>query len=365
LNLRNKLTATYMFEYLYKNKVVWMVMVLFLGFFFQFSLDVIFSLIYRNHSLFGPWYSYVFSVSMSLIIVYGLIKVSVWINKRYSWEKAPDSHFYTQIIMVTMFAVFMVLLLRFIVTTIMFPGGFIRLLDEVVIAVFFSVVSLLLVFIDLGINLLHKWRYSLAEIERFKKENLETQFEMLRMQVNPHFLFNSLNTLSSLIYQNQDTASQFVRELSSVYRYILEKRKSELSTLDEELLFIDSYKYLLSLRFDKKLVFEMSVDENSKEKMIVPLTLQILIENAVKHNVISAKKPLTIAISTHSNNTLEVRNNLQPKQTSSYSSGIGLDNIRSRLEILTDRQIEVEKTEEEFIVRVPLLSIHKDKLVNW
>lgn len=362
---RIELTATNMFEYLYKNKVVWMTMVLIIGFFFQFSLDVIFSLIYRNHSLFGPWYSYAFSVGMSLIIVFGLIKVGVWINQRYSWETAPGSRFYTQIILVTLFAVFMVLLLRFLVTSLVFPGSFIRLLDEVVIAVYFSFISLLLVFIDLGFNLLQKWRYSLAEIERFKKENLETQFEMLRMQVNPHFLFNSLNTLSSLIYQNQDIASQFVRELSSVYRYILEKRKSELSTLDEELLFIDSYKYLLSLRFDKKLIFDLSIDENAKEKVIVPLTLQILIENAVKHNVISTKKPLKISISTQNNSILEVRNNLQPKQTSSYSSGIGLDNIRSRLEILTDRQLEVIKTDEEFIVKVPLLTKHKDKLVNW
>jgi len=354
-----------MFEYLQKNKIVLGCTVVFLGLFFQFSLDVIFSLIYKNHSLIGPWYGYVFSVGMSLIIIIGLIKVAAWINKHYSWEKAPDSRFYTQIILVTIFAVFMVLLLRFIITSIMLPGGFIRLLDEVVIAVYFTFVSLLLVFIDMGFNLLQKWRLSLAEIERFKKENLETQFEMLRMQVNPHFLFNSLNTLSSLIYQNQDTASQFVRELSSVYRYILEKRKSELSTLEEELLFIDSYKYLLSLRFDQKLVFEISIDDSAKEKLIVPLTLQILIENAVKHNVISAKKPLNISISTLTNNMLEVRNNLQPKQTSSYSSGIGLDNIRSRLEILTDRQIEVTKTDGEFVVRVPLLAKHKDKLVNW
>lgn len=354
-----------MFEYLQKNKLLFAVVIVLTGIFFQFSLDVIFSLIYRNHSLISAWYGYVFSIGMSLIIIGGLIRVAAWLNKHYSWEKAPGSRFYTQVVFVTIFAVFGVLLLRLMVTTLIKPGSFIRLLDEMVIAVYFTFVSLLLVFIDLGFNLLHKWRYSLAEIERFKKENLETQFEMLRMQVNPHFLFNSLNTLSSLIYQNQDTASQFVRELSSVYRYVLEKRKSELSSLSEELLFIESYKYLLSLRFDKKLIFEINIDESALEKQIVPLTLQILIENAVKHNIISNKKPLKISINTLTNNMLEIKNNLQPKQTSSYSSGIGLDNISSRLEILTDRQPEVLKTTDEFIVRVPLLAKHKDKLVNW
>ena len=144
----------------------------------------------------------------------GLLKLSEWLNRNYSWETAPGTRFYVQIFLVTGFIVVLVVVIRLSVKMIIAPGGFIRLLDEVIYAVFFFFFGLIIVFVDLGINLLNKWRFSLAEIERFKKENLETQFEMLRMQVNPHFLFNSLNTLSSLVYQNQDMASNFVRELS-------------------------------------------------------------------------------------------------------------------------------------------------------
>ncbi len=339
--------------------------VVFLGFFFQFSLDVIFSLIYRNHSLISPWQSYAWSMAMSLIIMYGLVKLSQWMNRRFTWEHAPGSRFYIQIILITLAVVVMVTVLRMLIKMLVSPGQFVRLLDEVVIAVFFFIMGMLLVFLDVGINLLNKWRNSLAEIERFKKENLETQFEMLRMQVNPHFLFNSLNTLSSLIFQNQEQAGNFVRELSSVYRYILEKRKTEVVTLKEELEFTNSYIYLLGLRFENKLVFDLQIDDKYMEKIVVPLTLQILIENAVKHNVVSMKRPLTISIVTQPDNTLVVSNNLQPKSAGTYSSGIGLDNIRSRLEILTDREMRVEKTDTEFVVTVPLLDKTQGKLTNW
>jgi LytS/YehU family sensor histidine kinase len=245
------------------------------------------------------------------------------------------------------------------------PNDFIRLLDEMIYATFFFVFSLILVFVDLGINLLNKWRYSLGQIEKFKKENLETQFEMLRMQVNPHFLFNSLNTLSSLVYQDQDLAANFLRELSSVYRYMLEKRKSDLVTVEEEMEFTKSFIYLLSLRFDKKLIFQVDVPATVYKKEIVPLTLQILIENAVKHNVVSMKRPLNINVYIENEESIVVKNNLQLKDDETYSSGIGLNNIRTRLELVTDRPLDVVEDETYFIVKVPILKRHDNKLSKW
>lgn len=354
-----------MFEYLYKKKLIWILFVIFLGCFFQFSINVIFSLIYRNHSLLGNIQSYLFSIAISFGVMYGLVKLGGWMNKTLSWEKSPGGRFYLQIFAITFFVILMVMGIRTLFNLFIFPVGFIRLLDEVVVGVFFFFVTLLLVFIDLGIHLLDKWRISQAEIERFKKANLETQFEMLRTQVNPHFLFNSLNTLSSLIYENQDTASNYVREMSSVYRYILEKRKSDIVTLREELNFTESYVFMLSLRFEDKIKFELNIDSRFHDKVVAPLTLQILIENAVKHNVVSQKKPLTIQIFTRNDNTLVVKNNLQAKANNSYSTGIGLDNIKNRLKILTDREMVVEKTETDFIVTVPLLDAKENKLINW
>lgn len=338
---------------------MWIILIILLGCFFQFSLDVIFSLIYKTQGLFTHWINYVISIGITIIIVYGLVFMTEWINRRYSWEKSPGNRLYVQIIMITLFVVIMVTALRHLLKITFFPDQFVRLLDETIIAVFFVIMALLLVLIDIGVNLLNKWRFSLAEIERFKKENLETQFEMLRVQVNPHFLFNSLNTLSSLIYQDQDMASHFVRELSSVYRYILEKRKADIVSLKEEVEFTDSYRYLLGLRFDKKLIFNINIDEQLLDKKVIPLTLQILIENAVKHNIISAKKPLEIKIHSQEDNTLKISNNLQKKDSDTYSSGIGLSNISSRLQILTDRKLQVNESNNEFCVTVPLLEQHE------
>jgi len=356
LNLDKNESKSHMFEYLRQNRLVFVLSTAFMGLFFQFMIDVIFSLIYRNASIISPWHAYLLSVVMSFIIILGLFRLASLINKRYSWESSPGSRFYIQVVMVVAFIVLGVMILRLILNLVFASGGFIRLLDEIIVAVFFFLFGLLVVFLDIGIILLNKWRFSLAEIERFKKENLETQYEMLRIQVNPHFLFNSLNTLSALIYQNQDTAANFVREMSSVYRYILEKRKSELAPLREEMDFTDSYRYLLSLRFDQKLIFEMDVSEICFDMFIVPLTLQILIENAVKHNIVSLKKPLTIRIFTENDKRLVVQNNLQKKPVTSYSSGIGLENIRSRLAFISGKNLIVIQSETDFIVKIPLIS---------
>jgi two-component system, LytTR family, sensor kinase len=354
-----------MFEYIFKQRKLWISSGIFLGVFFQFSLDVIFSLIYRNHSLLSPLPGYLFSIVISFIIMYSLIKLSDWMNRKYAWERTPDNRFYIQVTLITFMVVLLIMGLRALVNSVFNPGGFIRLLDEVVIATYFITISLLLVFADLGVQLLNKWRLSQAEIERFKKDNMETRFEMLRLQINPHFLFNSLNTLSSLIHQNQDIASDYVKEMSQVYRYMLEKRKSEIVTLAEEMDFTRSYIYMLCLRFDEKIKFTLTVDSTYNHKVIVPLTLQILIENAVKHNIVSLKKPLLIEIFTNLDNTLTVRNNLQAKAESSYSSGIGIENIKSRLEFLTDRKMIIEKTTSNFSVTVPLLDVNDDKVRDW
>ncbi|NCU36357.1 hypothetical protein EOM75_10135 [Candidatus Falkowbacteria bacterium] len=354
-----------MFEYIYQRKILWLLLGVMLGLAFQFSLDVIFSLIYRNHSLISPPTNYLFSIAITFIIMYGLAKLAGWMNRRVSWEKAPGVRFYFQIIAITIFVLMVVMGLRTLINLLLSEGQFIRLTDEVVVSVYFLVVSLLLVFLDIGLHLLTRWRNSLAEIERFRKENLETQFEMLRMQVNPHFLFNSLNTLSSLIYQNQDTAASYVREMATVYRYILEQRKADIVKLHEEMTFVRSYMVLLSLRFEDKIAFDVNISDDYNEKVVPPLTVQILIENAVKHNIASLRKPLHISISTRPDNTLVVTNNLQPKADAGYSTGIGLGNIQSRHSLLTDRQATVTKTDDTFTVAIPLLDARENKLINW
>ena len=188
-----------------------------------------------------------------------------------------------------------------------------------------------------------------------QEENIISQFETLKSQINPHFLFNSLNVLSSLIYIDKDKASKFVRQLSKVYRYILDSKDRELITLEDELPFIESYIFLLKTRFDKNLIVNQDLPVDKQHHKIAPMVLQLLIENAIKHNIISKTKPLTIDISVIDNKYLQIKNNLQLKTSTEITSQIGLKNIQKRYEYLCNKKIDIKQTEEYFTVRIPLI----------
>lgn len=189
-----------------------------------------------------------------------------------------------------------------------------------------------------------------------QRENIKSQFEVLKNQVNPHFLFNSLNVLSSLIYIDKDAAAKFVRQLSKVYRYVLEYKDKETVSLQNELDFLESYIFLLKTRFDKNLVISTNIPPKFNQKRIVPMALQLLLENAIKHNVISKKKPLMIDISVDKNDYLVISNNLQRKSSVEMSSNIGIKSINKRYEYITDDKVIINKTEEDFTVKLPLVN---------
>jgi hypothetical protein len=167
-------------------------------------------------------------------------------------------------------------------------------------------------------------------------------------------IFNSLNTLSSIIEDDPKTATQFVQKLASVYRYVLAQRDKETVSLKEELSFIDSYVYLNKIRFGENLKVEILVDESFRQKQIATLTLQLLLENAIKHNVISKDKPLSIEIGV-SNSRIYVKNNLQTKMVHAESNGIGLSNIISRYKYLSKEEVIVSSSNNYFEVSVPLI----------
>ncbi len=199
------------------------------------------------------------------------------------------------------------------------------------------------------------WRKTTLEKESLKRSTITAEFESLKNQVNPHFLFNALNTLSSLIEEEPKTASRFVQKLSSVYRYLLSQKDKELVSLGEELDFMQSYVFLNQIRFGSNLHVNIDVPKEHLHKEIVTLTLQMLLENAIKHNVISAEKPLHINI-TASNQYLCVSNNLQPKTVLTESNGIGLSNIQNRYGFLSNQEVRIQKDKDTFSVCVPLLS---------
>lgn len=181
------------------------------------------------------------------------------------------------------------------------------------------------------------------------------RFDALKNQLDPHFLFNSLNVLTSLIEEDPDQAQKFTTSLSKVYRYVLEQKNKDLVTVDEELNFAKTYVRLLKMRFEDSIVFEIPEKCTQPEAKIVPLSLQLLLENAVKHNVVNASRPLHIKVY-EEGGTLVVSNNLQEKQVVNKSSGVGLQNIRQRYNILTNRGVTINKTVSDFSVALPMLT---------
>ena len=181
----------------------------------------------------------------------------------------------------------------------------------------------------------------------------------MKNQVNPHFLFNSLNALTSMIHDQPDKAVEFVQKLSKVYRYILEIKNKEMISLREEMECIYAYQFLLKMRFGDNVRFHIDIPEDHMGCHIVPLSIQILLENAIKHNVISTGKPLSISIQLAKNGNLIVSNNLQKKNVVNGSTKTGISNINSRYQLLTGKQVEVIVTQEQFSVSVPLIHVEE------
>lgn len=195
-----------------------------------------------------------------------------------------------------------------------------------------------------------------VKAEQLKREATQAQFAALKNQVNPHFLFNSLSILSSLVEVDTRLSIQFISRLSKAYRYILEQRDSERVSLKTELDFLDSYTFLLNIRFDGKLKIVQHVSaEDALKYGIAPLTLQLLVENAVKHNQMSAEKPLLVTIQTDGD-YLTVSNPLQLRPQEESSTGLGLENIANRYRLLTDLPVWSGEENGSFVIKIPLLS---------
>ncbi len=228
--------------------------------------------------------------------------------------------------------------------------------------------SLLVTFLVLTIyvsaGFYHQLQKTMVEKERLLKENVQSQLESLKNQVNPHFLFNSLNTLSYLIPEDPAKAENFVQKLSKAYRYILEIRERELTTLAEELGFLDAYNCLLNERFGNNLQIKINVPTEVKHLQILPLSLQMLFENAIKHNVVSTQDPLHIEVFVEKGDRLVVRNNLQLKKQELPSTRIGLENIKIRYQLIVKKEVEVIVTQQHFIVVLPLVQLEHAPVIN-
>lgn len=218
--------------------------------------------------------------------------------------------------------------------------------------------SIITFIVLLGVHALHFYKaYNENKVKEQKiiAGTANAKFESLKNQIDPHFLFNSLNVLSSLIEENPENAQRFTTSLSKIYRYVLEQKDKELVTVEEELSFAKTYMNLLKMRFENSLFYELPTDFHNPEAKVVPLSLQLLLENTVKHNVVSEQRPLHIRIEIEGD-YLVIQNDYQKKEVLQERQGVGLQNIINRYGIITKRKVLIAQNEQTFTVKIPILT---------
>lgn len=290
-----------------------------------------------------------FSSLMWIFLWLGNALASDLIDRRVDWIKEPVKRFVVGMIVMIVYTV----LISYGIVWIYKSVFGLRVGDTSSIQYSTLIITFIISLFMHGRGFLKSWKLAEIEAEKAKQESIKANYESLKNQVNPHFLFNSLNALTNLVYEDQDKAAKFIKQLSEVYRYVLDSRNKEVVSLDEELSFLDSYLFLQQIRFGDKLKIENEL--KPMKGNIPPLALQMLLENAIKHNEVSQEHPLIIRLYENGSN-LFVSNNLQLKsKLISNSVGVGLENIKKRFEFLSDRPVVIEKDDKNFVVRLPIL----------
>ncbi|NER14137.1 histidine kinase [Leptobacterium flavescens] len=326
-----------------------------------FTIDLVFGalrgreIVFNKLLLTNAAYHQLYAITLTLVNSYFFD----YLNERVSWKKYRKSRFWIGAlggITLTMLVIFQLRM----VTELGFKGKewevFIK--EEQSNVSFYALCLLITIIISIFFHAVYFYK----ELQKNKiteqkiiAGSASAQFDALKNQLDPHFLFNSLNVLTSLIDENPGAAQKFTTSLSKVYRYVLEQKNKELISVDEELKFARTYVSLLKMRFEDSILFEVPESVSNPEAKVVPLSLQLLLENAVKHNMVTPSKPLHIKIF-EKGNALVIENNIQPKQVVKKSSGVGLRNIQQRYSLLTNRQVDIEKSGKSFTVSIPMLT---------
>jgi two-component system, LytTR family, sensor kinase len=300
-------------------------------------------------------FDYLITILITFLIWEGNLRIDCYLEKLFPWKHNAPKRALIQLIIVIIFSALGIYLSMLVFDKFVcaLPSntrdGFMTI--SVVLGV---LISIMIVAIQISAQFFANWKQSLLEIEKYKNESLQAQLQNLKSQINPHFLFNNMSVLSSLVYKDQDKAVEFINQLSKVYRYLLDSKDSELVTLDEEMAFIKSYIYLLKIRFDSNIQFTITVGNDTLNKLIPPMSIQILVENTIKHNEVSSEQPLSVII--HANaDELSVSNNLQLRTNREESLKTGLKNIKERYKYFTEKSVEIIDDAGAFTVKLPLL----------
>ncbi len=306
---------------------------------------------------FGSW---LLNGLLWVLIGLGSGAIVSWMDQKLPWLEAPGKRAVLSVLLMLLYALGVAMLVLSGYAWLFYGIGP-RDAIESAGYTFPLTVAIITVMVGLffhGRGFFFAWKQAFREAEEHKRAALAAKYEALKNQVNPHFLFNSFNVLSNLVYKDPDLAAEFIQQLSKVYRYVLETQQQELISLDQELEMLRAYLFLLEIRFGQAL--EVSTDlEAEPDDAVVPLTLQMLAENAVKHNVASKKKPLKLSI-TRQNGSLRVENSLQLKGNLQHSLGVGLPNIQERYRYLCGQELQVESGADTFSVVVPIIPLKSE-----
>lgn len=321
---------------------------------------VVFTIINQQFTLKGAGMVFLISAMYSFTLGLGNGIVNHYLNTKWDWVKQTNQRVWAGVIGTIAYTIIAVLGIHYVVYIVLLNSS-----SETFFTGNLLYAHLFAIVISLGIaaffhakGFMTNWKASITK-ESTKQEivaKTETaKFESLKSQIDPHFLFNSLNVLTSLIGENPRQAERFTTKLSKVYRYVLEQRNKELIPLEEELRFARTYMELLQMRFEDAIQFDIPEKASSDELKIVPLSLQLLLENAVKHNVVSSSKPLKLRIFEKEGNLI-IENNINPKEAIGKSTKVGLRNIADRYRLLTKRSVYIENNSKTFEVSLPLLT---------
>jgi hypothetical protein len=335
-----------------KWTIIWIILMFvlppFIGYLFQGP--KIFSSIsyYFTYTSIGYAYGIIFASGNSLIGKY---------FKRLDWAKNPKR---TNLITFTVFmgyGIAMGIIIPYTIDRFLWGMSGKEVFYDVAVKAFITTVICLIVFYFFNTTLItNNWIKSIEKNEELKRENLQAKYEALKNQVNPHFLFNSLNTLSGLVEQKPELATDFIKKLSDIYRYVLEQNDKELVSINNELKFVEDYIFLSQMRFGKGLIFNSRLTKNQNFQ-VAPLGIQMLVENAIKHNIISDDMPLKIEMEIEDGFVI-VSNNLQKKKTIILGKEtLGLENLKKRYAYLSSASVEVIEANGKFIVKLPIIEV--------
>ena len=305
------------------------------------------------HSIILGW-GYAFSIGVVIFAVN--IRTYNWLHRKYPWDKRLIQRLSSLFILTNVNAVIVICI--FAITFYYFLNHF---GDQSLASVLFNNIIVAIVINTFVITVIEayyyfkQWKISLIQTEHLKSENIQSQFEALKNQIDPHFLFNSLNTIYSLIDEHPDEAKEFITKFSNTYRHVLDVKEKVVVSLKDELEFLDSYIFLQKIRYKGNLEITINLNAGELNKFIPPLSLQMLVENAIKHNVISEKNPLIINIFNR-NDLLIVKNNLQSKDSLNKSTKIGLTNLKERYRHISEVSPEFYIKDNEYVAVIPLLN---------